>query len=299
MAIVELVETGVYYVWAIATIIIGWGVWGLATAFVVRALVGTVLLLTLLPEGRVAPMPSWTKVRTLLGFGFRYQAVGLLHMLRDQGVNIAVATLRRGRDARALERRLADPSAPNLALRGALARLVSRDVATRRRQGRRRKHNRARDRARGHRHRRARRAARSLRVPVDPRAHRRSMGRRRLGNPTGMLRHDVRRTVSVALSGYLWAIGSASVPLRATVIGIPATLLVLVPLLPVIGVAAAGVAYIMSSLVESVIFVYAARRTTTFKIGSSPSHPRGRSRSFRHHAGGLRRAGSDRIWQEH
>ena len=32
MAIVEVVETSVYYVWAIATISIGWGVWGLATA---------------------------------------------------------------------------------------------------------------------------------------------------------------------------------------------------------------------------------------------------------------------------
>ena len=38
MAIVEIVETSVYYVWAIATISLGWGVWGLATAFVVRAL---------------------------------------------------------------------------------------------------------------------------------------------------------------------------------------------------------------------------------------------------------------------
>ena len=93
MAIVEIVQTSVYYVWAIATISIGWGVWGLATAFVVRELVGSVLLLTFLPAGRVAPVPSWTKVRTLLGFGFRYQAVGLLQMLRDQGVNIAVAAV--------------------------------------------------------------------------------------------------------------------------------------------------------------------------------------------------------------
>ena len=34
MAVVEIVETSVYYVWAIATISIGWGVWGLATAFI-------------------------------------------------------------------------------------------------------------------------------------------------------------------------------------------------------------------------------------------------------------------------
>ena len=92
MAIVEIAETSVYYGWAIATISIGWGVWGLATAFIVRALAGLVLLLMLLPEGRVAPVPSWTKVRPLLSFGFRVQAVGVLHMLRDQGVNIAVAT---------------------------------------------------------------------------------------------------------------------------------------------------------------------------------------------------------------
>ncbi len=81
--------------------------------------------------------------------------------------------------------------------------------------------------------------------------------------------------ISVALAGYLWAIGSASVPLRATAVGIPATLLLLLPLLPFLGVAAAGIAYIASSLVESVFFVYAARRTTTFRIGSSPGHPRG------------------------
>ena len=46
--------------------------------------------------------------------------------------------------------------------------------------------------------------------------------------------------ISVALAGYLWAIGSASVPLRATAVGIPATLVLLLPLLPFLGVAAVG-----------------------------------------------------------
>ena len=73
--------------------------------------------------------------------------------------------------------------------------------------------------------------------------------------------------ISVALAGYLWAIGSASVPMRATAVGIPATLLLLLLLLPFLGVAAAGVAYIASGLVESVFFVYAARRTMTLRIG--------------------------------
>ena len=92
MAVVDIVQSSVYYVWAIATISIGWGVWGLASAGPVSALAGLVLLLVFLPEGRVAPVPSWKKVRPLLGFGVRVQAVNLLHMLRDQGVNLAVAS---------------------------------------------------------------------------------------------------------------------------------------------------------------------------------------------------------------
>jgi peptidoglycan biosynthesis protein MviN/MurJ (putative lipid II flippase) len=74
--------------------------------------------------------------------------------------------------------------------------------------------------------------------------------------------------VSVALAGYLWAIGNASVPLRATAVGIPATLLLLLALLPLLDVTAVGIAYIASSLVECIFFVYAARRTTTFRIGA-------------------------------
>jgi hypothetical protein len=73
--------------------------------------------------------------------------------------------------------------------------------------------------------------------------------------------------ISVALSGYLWAIGAASVQLRAAAATIPPTLLLLLILLPILGVAAVGIAYIASALAESVFFVYAARRTTTFRFG--------------------------------
>jgi O-antigen/teichoic acid export membrane protein len=79
--------------------------------------------------------------------------------------------------------------------------------------------------------------------------------------------------ISVALAGYLWAIGSASVPMRATAVGIVATLVPLLLLLPFVGVTAAGIAYIASSLVESVFFVYAARRTTTFRLGTRLAIP--------------------------
>ena len=40
-ALVDFIETIVYYVWAIALISVGWGVWGLASASGIRALVGS------------------------------------------------------------------------------------------------------------------------------------------------------------------------------------------------------------------------------------------------------------------
>src|SRR6202012_5772794 len=72
--------------------------------------------------------------------------------------------------------------------------------------------------------------------------------------------------VSVALAGYLWAIGNASVPMRATAVGIPATLALVVALFPLIGLTGVGIAYIASSLVEAIFFVIAARQTAQFGI---------------------------------
>ena len=93
LAFVHVVETIAYYVWAIATVSMGWGVWGLATVNIVRSLLGTVSFLTIVPAARLFPIPSWPRVRVLLGFGFRYQAVGITHLLRDQGINAVVAAV--------------------------------------------------------------------------------------------------------------------------------------------------------------------------------------------------------------
>ena len=91
LAIVEIFESICYYAWAIGAVYEGWGVWALASANVVRAFVGGAVLLLLIPSARLLPYPSWARVRTLLGFGFRYQAVGVTNMLRDQGINLLVA----------------------------------------------------------------------------------------------------------------------------------------------------------------------------------------------------------------
>ncbi len=90
-AFVEIVETICYFVWAIVTVSMGWGVWGLASASLVRAFTGSAVLLALLPSARLIPSLSWARVRPLLGFGFRYQAVGVTTFLREMGTNAAIA----------------------------------------------------------------------------------------------------------------------------------------------------------------------------------------------------------------
>jgi O-antigen/teichoic acid export membrane protein len=273
MAIVELAETTLYYVWAVATITMGWGVWALATGFVVRVLFGSTLLLVLLPEGRVAPVPSWTKVKKLLGFGFRYQAVGFFHLLRDQGVNIVVATFG-GVALLGLWgiawRILQLPISLFVALWRVSFPGMSRLVAAKEDVG-------------GTIERVIALVAIGAGVLVAPLAASSSAwihvligaqwAKAASAIPPACFAMSFGVPISVALAGYLWAIGSASVPLRATVLGIPAMAVVLLPLLPLIGVVAVGLAYIVNALVESVFFVYAARRTTTFRVGSRLAIP--------------------------
>lgn len=273
MAVVEVAETTAYYVWAIATISLGWGVWGLATAFLVKAAVGLSILLSLSPEGRIGPVPSWSKVRALLAFGFRYQAVNLLHMLRDQSVNIALATF--GGVAvlglwnvawkiiqipvslfQALWRVSFPGMARLVAAKEDVGATTERVIAL---------------------------VAIGTGVLVVPLAAAGSawihvlIGARWAAAapaiPPACFAMMFGVPVSVALAGYLWAIGSASVPLRATAIGIPATLLLLLPLLPLLGIVAVGIAYIASSLVESLFFIVAARRTMKFRIGARLAVP--------------------------
>ena len=108
---------------------------------------------------------------------------------------------------------------------------------------------------------------------MDPRPDRRAVDRRRCGGSPACFAISFGVPISVALAGYLWAIGAAEVPLRATAIGIPATLVLVAVLFPLLGLVAVGIAYIASSLTESVFFVRAAKRTTTFKLGAGLAIP--------------------------
>jgi O-antigen/teichoic acid export membrane protein len=77
----------------VATVALGLGVWGLASAVVVRALFGTGTMLIAGPLGLVRPRWSFDLVRPMLGFGARFQATSLLQVARDYGVNVVVAAV--------------------------------------------------------------------------------------------------------------------------------------------------------------------------------------------------------------
>ena len=88
VAAVEVGEVVAYYGWAVVTVALGFGIWGLATASIVKALVGTVTLLRLVPGALLRPAVSWERIRALFGLGIRIQAVEVLKAVRDQAVNI-------------------------------------------------------------------------------------------------------------------------------------------------------------------------------------------------------------------
>lgn len=93
LATAETVEMVAYYIWMVTTVAMGWGIWGLATATVVRAVVGTIAVIGLAPTGIVWPRFDRRRARALLGIGVRVQAVELIAALRDQLVLLGTAAI--------------------------------------------------------------------------------------------------------------------------------------------------------------------------------------------------------------
>ena len=91
IAAVEVCEVLAYYAFGIGAVAAGLGVWGLAAASSVKALVGTVILLRARPSSLVRPLASMEHVRPLLRFGLRFQGVQLVSSIRDQGASVGTA----------------------------------------------------------------------------------------------------------------------------------------------------------------------------------------------------------------
>jgi O-antigen/teichoic acid export membrane protein len=260
LAVIEIGETIGYYVWAVAAVAAGFGVWGLASASVVRAVLGSAAAIALLPPTRIVPAWNWGRVRPLLGFGFRYQAVGFVQMLRDQGVNLAVAVIG-GTSMLGLwsvaQRVLQVPfllftSLWRVSFPG-MSRLVAAGEPVRET------------------------IERVVRVTsvvtafvvaplaasswiLVPEVFGQPWSDAANAIPPACVGLMLSGPISVALAGYLWAVGDSHIPLRATFVGIAVWAAVMIPLIPSLGVAAVGYGWLFSSIGETLVLISGARR---------------------------------------
>jgi O-antigen/teichoic acid export membrane protein len=94
LSTVESASNFAYYGWAIALVVLAdWGVWALASAVVVRAVV---LALGVSAAARHWLLPSYrgaASLKPVIVFGLRFQGVSLAGMLREQGLNGGIAAL--------------------------------------------------------------------------------------------------------------------------------------------------------------------------------------------------------------
>jgi O-antigen/teichoic acid export membrane protein len=266
LAAVELIETVVFYAWAVGFALAGFGVWGFATGSVIRPLVGGLTLIVTFPPARLTPTLSWARVRTMLGFGFQFQAVGVVNLLRDQATNAAVA-LFAGVTAlgvwsvayRILQIpllflgslwRVSFPGMSRLVAAGGDAgKTIERVIGV------------------------VAVASGLILAPLvaaTPAWVPAFLGEKWDGVvaviPPASLHLMLIGPLSVALLGYLWAMGEASAVLRATLAGLPLMAAVMLPLLIVIGAPAVGFGWLASAAGEATVLIRSARKHCDFRI---------------------------------
>lgn len=93
VAVAEVLETLLYTLLAIALVVGGFGVWGVAVATLVRPLPGLVVLQRAAPLRVLRPSTHWRTVWPLVVFGLTFQASRVMVLVRDQGVNVVTALL--------------------------------------------------------------------------------------------------------------------------------------------------------------------------------------------------------------
>ena len=130
LAVFEVAQTFTYYGWAIGFVLAGAGVWALASATVAMRVVGLLFMARISPVGLVRPRFSMRKMRTLLGFGVRFQAVNATYLLRDLCLSTFTAALAGPGDSRSVDPSQAPPGATESVLRSSPARLLPDDVSS-------------------------------------------------------------------------------------------------------------------------------------------------------------------------
>ncbi len=85
----DILSTVANYAWAIPVVLLGGGVWGMATGAVVKALVSAVCLLWLSPISALRPsLRGAREFKQIVWFGIKYQASWVTFITRDQLLNV-------------------------------------------------------------------------------------------------------------------------------------------------------------------------------------------------------------------
>jgi polysaccharide transporter, PST family len=90
---VEASEVVVNLAWAIPAAALGFGAWSLATAMVVAAALATTVACLLSPTGFLAPSLRFSRIRSILGFGVRFQGVNASHLAGDVVLTAGIAAI--------------------------------------------------------------------------------------------------------------------------------------------------------------------------------------------------------------
>jgi O-antigen/teichoic acid export membrane protein len=275
IALVEVSESFAHYGWAIATVAAGWGVWGLASAVVVRAVVGTAVLWSLSDVRVLRPRFSWRRIRGLLPFGVRYQLFGIALLVRDQALNVGIAAIgglailglwtiaRRFLQIPFLLFtslwRVSFPAMSRLVNAGEPpGPIIERGVGL------------------------VAVATGLLLAPLvgaGPALVPAVLGDRWADAATVLpwagLGLMIGGPVSVATAGFLWAIGDASTPLKAVAYHGAAWITVTFALMPMIGLTAVGVGWLAAGVVDAVVLGRGARRHAQIRISPTLLLPTG------------------------
>jgi O-antigen/teichoic acid export membrane protein len=89
----EVTDTLTYTAFAVTAVLVGFGVWGVAVATIMGSLAGLLVLAATRPRGLVRPSLSLAPIRSILRFGMQFQGVGLVNTARDQGLNVGMVAI--------------------------------------------------------------------------------------------------------------------------------------------------------------------------------------------------------------